>query len=64
MDTNKKPTFPKKGGGEVLRKLFEENQKRSRSHRPSREFLEIIQRQRDEEEKRNKKSAISTDLDV
>lgn len=65
MDSNNKPTLPKKGGGEVLRKLFEENQKRSRNQTPSSELVEIVKRQKIEEEKEtHKKSALDKDLDI
>ncbi|MNL79852.1 hypothetical protein D3C87_2065490 [compost metagenome] len=65
MKFNSKPLFPQKNGGEILRKLFEENQKRSRSQSPSSKLIEIVKRQKIEEEKEtHKKSALDTDLDL
>lgn len=65
MESNNKPTLPKKGGGKVLRKLFEENQQRSRNQTPSPELVEIVKRQKIEEEKETqKKSALDKNLDI
>lgn len=65
MDSNNKLTLPQKGGSEVLRNLFEENQKRSRNQTPSSALVEIVKRQKKEEEKEtHKKSALDNDLDI
>lgn len=54
--------LPKKGGGQRLRKIYEDNKKKSK---PSPELLEILRQQKVEEEKeKNKKSAIEKDIGV
>lgn len=60
--SNSSVKFPKKGGGQSLRKQYEENRKKSK---PSPELLDILKQQKIEEEKVNiKKSAIEKDLGV
>ena len=57
-----KPNLPKKGGGETLRKIYEDNRRKSK---PSPELLEILKQQKiDEEADQQKKPAVAKDMDV
>ena len=60
MESNK-PKLPKKGGGEVLKKLYENHRKNSK---PSPALEKVIKQQIVDEAERNKKSARPKDLDV
>lgn len=54
--------IPMKGGGDRLRKMYEEKRKKSK---PSPVLLDILKQQKIEEEKnKNKKSDIEIDLGV
>jgi hypothetical protein len=57
-----KPKLPKKGGGEALRKIYEENRKKSK---PSPELLDILKQQKiDEETDQKKYPAAAKDMEV
>lgn len=61
MDSSK-PKVPKKGGGNVLKKLYEDHRNKSK---PSPELIEIIKKQKiEDEEEINKKSAVGRDLEI
>lgn len=60
MESNK-PKLPKKGGGEVVKKLYENHRKNSK---PSPDLERVIQRQIIDQVERNKKSATPQDLDA
>jgi len=60
MKSNK-PKLPKKNGGEVLKRLYENHRK---SSKPSPDLERAIKQQITDEAERNKKSAMPKDLDA
>lgn len=60
MESNK-PKLSKKGGGDVLKKLYENHRKNSK---PNPDFERTIKQQIIDESERNKKSATPNNLDA